>query len=70
MLGICERSGEYNLSFENQNQKTEIREENSKFIRIRRDKKGGEEKNERKKGEKEEKRTDRTKRKLNTNLKN
>ena len=55
LLGICERSGEYNLSFENQSQKTEIREENSKFIRIRRDKKGGQEKNCKKKGEKRRK---------------
>ena len=32
------------------NQKSEIREENSKLIRKRRDKKGGEEKNGKKKG--------------------
>ena len=41
-------SGEYNLTFE-RNQKSEIREENSKLIRKRRDKKR-EEKNGKKKG--------------------
>ena len=44
-------SGEYNLTFGGErNQKSEIREENSKLIRKRRDKKGGEEKNGKKKG--------------------
>ena len=49
-------AGEYNLTFApasgagKRNQKSEIREENSKLIRKRRDKKGGEEKNGKKKG--------------------
>ena len=49
-------SGEYNLTFPplrgggERNQKSDIREENSKLIRKRRDKKGREEKNGKKKG--------------------
>ena len=49
------RAGEYNLTFApffggKRNQKSEIREENSKLIRKRRDKKGGIEKNGKEKG--------------------
>ena len=52
------------------NQKSEIREENSKLIRKRRDKKGGEEKNGKKKGGKGRKKGKNRKNKLKLVKKN
>ena len=63
-------SGEYNLTFATplrggeRNQKSKIREENSKLIRKRRDKKGEEEKNGKKKGRKGRKKGKNRKNKL------